>query len=549
MSYKPRSLNSIISGLNHEIFLPHIQRPFVWEKIQMAKLLDSLMRGYPVQTMLFWKTNEEIKTRKFMDIINSEMDLHSLYDENRSREGETKVFVLDGQQRIQSLYCLYKGGIVGRNGIEEAYLDITRSEINEETGIIFDVVFKSEDESINLPYFKIKDLTAKYERQNAEDISDEINDELDTILYDKEQQRKERQRTVRKNIAQLKSILTEEVHFWIEELDGTSKPYPYNTILEIFVRVNSGGTKLDASDLMFAAMKELSSAIEENLEVISNVLSVGSLNFEVETVLKGILLVNGKRATVDPRKFQGLDGRGLVSEIDQRWESRYVPAFTALRDFIVNDLRINNEKLIRTYNALVPIFEYFYFNPTPTPANKSRLKSFYYKAQLFNWFSAQTDGILDYLHNNFLSSCAGLDFPLVNILAYFQSRNKKVNFDMGALKDHSQRYFLLHLLYVEVNNIGAFEVLMKNNQPHIDHIYPKSKLVKAPLNLTPIEINHIGNYRFVGATDNIGKRAEIPSTYFQGLKTSGTYPEALVGATFCRKSRKSVNGSGNLFAL
>lgn len=59
---------------------------------------------------------------------------------------------------------------------------------------------------------------------------------------------------------------------------------------------------------------------------------------------------------------------------------------------------------------------------------------------------------------------------------------------------------------------------MKNNAPHIDHIYPKSKLAKSPFDLSSGEVNHIGNYRFVGATDNIRKRAEEPASYFTKLK-------------------------------
>jgi hypothetical protein len=521
MSYKPRSLFSIIGSLNYEIFLPHIQRPFVWEKQQMSKLLDSLMRGYPVQTMLFWKTSEEIKTRKFMDLVDLEIDLHSLYDRNKSRLGETKTFVLDGQQRIQSLFCLFKGGIkTDNNSHEEAFVDITSFEVNEETGEIYNVIFKPSNIATELPLFKIKDLTGRYEKQNAEDISDLVNTKLNDILGDTDDNRKTREKVVRRNIAQLRSILTEDRYFWIEELDGIANHYPYSSVVEIFVRVNSGGTRLDASDLMFAAMKELSASIEENLEIISDSLSNGTLIFEVETILRGILLVNGKRATVSPKKFTGTDGGILVAKIDSEWDSKYEPAFEALRDFIVTDLKIDNEKLIRSYNSFVPIFEYLFFNPTPNPANKSRLKSFYYRSQLFYWFSAQTDGILDYLHNNYLSNCANQDFPLSSILNYFENRRKRIIFDTSVLLDHSLRFFLLHLLYVETNNSSAFNVKLKNNEPHIDHIYPRSKLTKAPFTLTSSDIDHIGNYRLVGATDNIRKRAEIPQTYFQTLKDS-----------------------------
>jgi len=454
-----------------------------------------------------------------MPTIDEEIELHSLYDPAISEAGVEKVFVLDGQQRLQTLFCIYNGTIKqpGTSNILEAYIDVTSSVVDANTGQIYNLEFLPTGGTYPPNKFRIKDLMTRHEKRTAEDISDEINTALD-VVDGESPTRRERERNVRKNISMMVSILREDKYFWIETLDGLANSYPYRTILEIFVRVNSGGTKLDASDLMFAAMKELSSEIETNLEEMSTTLSVGNLNFEVETLLKCILLVNNKGASVDQEKFTGEAGKTLVQAIDGAWDTRYRPAFEALKDFIVVDLKLDSDKIIRTYNSFVPIFEYFFSNPTPTPENKSRLKAFYYKAQLFNWFSAQTDGILDYLHNNFLKEIAGKDFPVGPISSYFEGRKKQVQFDKTTLIDHSLRFFLLHLLYVETLNSSAFNVLLKNNAPHIDHIYPKSKLAKDPFKLPPSEINHIGNYRFVGGTDNIRKRAEEPASYFKTLK-------------------------------
>ncbi|WP_343568832.1 DUF262 domain-containing protein [Sphingobacterium sp.] len=522
MAYKPRTLFRIISDINTDIFLPHIQRPFVWEVSQMDKLFDSLMRGYPVQTLLFWKTKEDIKARKFMDVINPELDLHTLYDENKSQSGVEKVFVLDGQQRIQTLFCLYAGKLVSSGNKElEAYVDITSSEVDEETGQVYNLKFFEVGATVQLPLFRIKDVMYKYGSQSADEIGDDVNESLDTILADSDSAKKDREKRVRKNIGRMRAILKEENNFWVEELDGVANSYPYATILEIFVRVNSGGTKLDASDLMFAAMKELSPKIEENLENMAELLSNGGVDFEIESILKCLLLVNDKGAAVNPNKFSGAAGTALVKSIDDNWDTRYIQAFQALRDFIVNDLKLDSPKVVRSQKSLVPIFEYLFFNLTPTHANKTRLKAFFYKAQLFNWFSSSTDGILDYLHNNYLKSSAGSDFPITQIMGYFDTRKKNTSFDRNTLTDHSLRYFLLHLLYVEKNSTSAFNVLLKNNAPHIDHIYPKSKLAKPPFSLQPSDVNHIGNYRFVGANDNIRKRAEDPASYFGKVSQGG----------------------------
>jgi hypothetical protein len=63
-------------------------------------------------------------------------------------------------------------------------------------------------------------------------------------------------------------------------------------------------------------------------------------------------------------------------------------------------------------------------------------------------------------------------------------------------------------------------VRFKGNEPHADHIYPKSPLT-TKLKLPSYEINDIGNFRLIGATDNIRKRAELPDEYFARLKKAG----------------------------
>jgi hypothetical protein len=109
----------------------------------------------------------------------------------------------------------------------------------------------------------VADIVGKHTQKNAEELADEVNEAIDLIEKSKpaEQQAsaedsKAREKRVRRNMSQLVSLLREEKHFWVQELDGVANDFPYRRVLDIFVRVNSGGTKLDSSDLMFAAMKE-----------------------------------------------------------------------------------------------------------------------------------------------------------------------------------------------------------------------------------------------------------------------------------------------------
>lgn len=520
MSYTPRSLFRLLEDIDaHRLLLPHIQRPFVWEREQMGRLFDSLMREYPIQTFLFWRTKEEIRARHFMPAIDFDADLSALYDMNRSAAGIEKIFVLDGQQRLQTLHAIFRGGVRDDSGvIEEAYFDITAGDVEVDNGdILHKLTFSSQ--TLELPMFRVRDLAEKYANGNPLNIADEINDLLEGKLGEEAEQRRLRERRVRANLQQLHSILNHDKHFWVDELDGVAKQYPYRRILEIFVRVNSGGTKLTAGDLMFAAMKEGWDDIEERIEQVVDLLNGGKLSIDSDFVLKCLLLAHDEGAEIQTEKFYGARGKALIRRIEQTWD-RAEKAFQQLRDFIVHDIRVFSDKLIRSYNALIPIFDFLFHNPQPNEANRLLMAAYYHKAQLFNWYSSSTDSILNALHS-FVGKDNGGVFPMSEIKRYFNaSRGYSVELQESHLSENRLRAIILNIVYCDRWGNSPFDVAYKGNEPHIDHIYPQY-LLRNRLGYGSTAINDIGNLRFVGATDNIRKRAELPESYFTRLKQQG----------------------------
>jgi hypothetical protein len=116
------------------------------------------------------------------------------------------------------------------------------------------------------------------------------------------------------------SLLREEKHFWTQELDGVANEFPYRRVLDIFVRVNCGGTKLDASDLMFAAMKEGWAEIEEVIEETTELLNGTNLKFDKTFPLKCLLVAHGRGAEASSEKFTGSDGEALLDEMNAGWD-------------------------------------------------------------------------------------------------------------------------------------------------------------------------------------------------------------------------------------
>ncbi|MFG0331696.1 MAG: DUF262 domain-containing protein [Phycisphaerales bacterium] len=518
MSYKPRSLFRIIEDINSKLFLPHIQRPFVWEQDQMKRLFDSLMRNYPIQTLLFWRTKDGIKARRFMDEVVWDADLSDYYEPGMSVEGVEKTFVLDGQQRLQTLYTLFGGSIAKSSDspMLEAWADVAAGNEADADGLRHPLEFAAERPGDT--WYRLRDLRERDARENAETIADDLNDRFDELDFDHDDDRRLRQRRVRANIAQLSSLLREDKHFWVQELDGVADEFPYRTVLDIFVRVNSGGTRLDAADLMFAAMKEQWADIEERVEEIARMLNGSQLGFDKSLVLKCLVVAHGKGAELSAEKFVGKAGEELLDQIEDSW-SRAEDAFKQLADFVEHELRLYSSKSVRTFNSFVPLFDYLYHNPKPNETDRLLMKGFHYKAQLFGWFRAQTDNIINAMHTRLGKKSDG--FPMEEVKRYFrESRRLEVETHEDESLDMRLRYIILNLVYTEVFGISPFKVRYYGNEPHIDHIYPQHAL-KTQLGLPTSEVNAMGNYRFVGATDNIRKRAELPDSYFSRLKRAG----------------------------
>ena len=184
-----------------------------------------------------------------------------------------------------------------------------------------------------------------------------------------------------------------------------------------------------------------------------------------------------------------------------------------------SDLKVYAEKVVRSHNSFIPLFDYLYFNPKPNEPSRALMRGYYYKAQLFGWYSQGTDKVINGLHLVVGQACPG-GFPMQGVKDYFSGRGYPTDLQKRHLEQTRLRFLLLNLVYVDQMGSSPFDVKSKGNEPHVDHIYPRHAL-STKLGLGSAEVNTLGNYRFVGATDNIRKRAELPASYFGRLKAAG----------------------------
>ena len=94
MGYETTTIQSVLDSVNRSHYLPAIQRPFIWEPSQIIALFDSVMKGYPISSFLFWRLKPEnkgtIDIYKFIDNF-TQSGTHNLdtpeFPRSRKRRG------------------------------------------------------------------------------------------------------------------------------------------------------------------------------------------------------------------------------------------------------------------------------------------------------------------------------------------------------------------------------------------------------------------------------------------------------------------------------
>ena len=227
----------MIAAVPSQYYLPPIQRTFVWDEERIHKLFDSILRGYPIGTFLFWTTNDQVKLRKFIQNYADDIDLDLF---RLSPNLSKKTLILDGQQRLQSLFV----GLEGAYNQKELYFNpLTGAEVNPETGEKYKFRFFEGDEE-KKGWVKFKDVFHQEPKANV--IRNYI---LNALKSEGIALTQENENLVDANSSEILSkFMIEEAlaYYEIDSITGLIKDQ--DEIHEIFVRANSGGVQLSKSD-------------------------------------------------------------------------------------------------------------------------------------------------------------------------------------------------------------------------------------------------------------------------------------------------------------
>lgn len=508
-------LNLIRSG---EIVLPAIQRNFVWPKDKIQKLMDSVLRGYPIGIVLMWETYNDIQYRKFDPFVSAGSKVRYF---NNQKERKLKL-VLDGQQRLQSLYV----ALFGSHEEEFLYFDVLSgrdSDDFEEEKFIFEFVADDEAHERNEETVEwVKSDDGDWDPEDLEYLI-KVSDLFEMSASEKQRIRRKLIRDLKlsetdelrleNNLARLDEVLTKDQNILSAcTIDENKSPasrdrQTESDVLEIFVRINRQGTPLSRSDLIFSMLKlnwnESATALPEFVDSVNK---GNSFEIDLDFVIRCLFAVSdlGTRFDVDL-----LRKKSNIEKMRKSFE-QCCEAIQATVDNVQKYCALSSSKALGGETNLIP-FVYYLFHCPKRDLPKSQVEAFRKSVFLFgfaNPFSRYADSRLGMFIRKELEprvKRGSYEIPFGRAI-YWVNYWERVESWGESLIQRNPR-LAMHVVQREA---GA-TTLLKGNAREMDHIFPKSVLREK--NWGEAEINHFANFWFLPKAKNINKRARHPNKY------------------------------------
>ena len=467
MKTQQLSLRKIVSYLNNPdedggFWLPNIQRPFVWSEDQICRLFDSLLRQYPISTLLIWKTNMGVRRRKFIDNFKEEYR-HHLSDFKVLDDDKKKCLVLDGQQRLQSLFIGLRGSYEGK----ELYIDILSGELAAPDDVKFKFKFL-DSKSAAFPHYLFKGIVFSDDKHRviADRIAAQAGRPLSTTEGDK----------VKDYVDLIRETFFNESGIGYQELDSIDQAtlYKEDDVVEIFIRANSGGTRLGKSDLLFSLLTSSWDEADDKMEILLDDLNTQGFAFTRDFILKTCLTLLGQGARYEVEKFRKA---GVREDIEGKWEE-IIAATKDVADFVQGSTFIRCDKALPSYLVLIPLVYLRYHFPAAWQT-KQNVEIYLLRALLAGAFGGTPDQLID----DIVSKMKDIrTFDLNEVFGVIRSAGRSLELTedrFWAIGYGTENIHLLfNLWYRDFHYTPAFG----GNLPQIDHVFPQSALkkVKAP---------------------------------------------------------------------
>jgi hypothetical protein len=532
---------------NSHYVLPAIQREFVWKPEQICRLFDSLMQGYPFGTFLYWKVEKANSSRyRFYGFVCKYHERDSPHCPQLPTFHDSDLTaVLDGQQRLTALNIGLCGSMAWRvpykwknnpnaYPVRHLYLDLlaTQGE-SEESGEKYRFEFLTDERAssgdVSECWFKVSEILGM---QSGPSMLAWLNARLP----------QEKTTQAFTTLDQLYQVVHNKnlISYYEEKDQGLEK------VLNIFIRMNSGGTVLSYSDLLLsiAVAQWHGDARTEIHSLVDELNATGDgFRFSQDLVLKaGLMLAEIGNVGFKVENFN----RENMEILERRWpdvKRSLKVAVQLLASFGFN------EKTLRADSALLPIAYYVchrtlditYITKGSSASDRAAIRTWLIRSLLkaSGIWGSGLDTLLTALRETIAKHGAD-GFPAEKVQEVMSRRGKSLHFtedetnELVEMQYGDKRLFALLVL--------LFPFVDVRNHFHVDHVFPQSRFTKLKLKKAGVleediesfqeMVNGLPNLQLLEGHENIEKLAVMPAEWVKSA-----YPSESGRTNYCENHR------------
>lgn len=508
--------------------LPAIQREFVWKPEQIERLFDSLMQGYPFGTFLFWRVEAATSNKfRFYDFVLNYHQRDAAHCPDLGKlHHQSMTAVLDGQQRLTALNIGLRGSMAIKQPnkwwnnpdafpVRTLRLNLLGTAEPDEDGIVYRFRFLDDNQVVrdsDAHWFNVPDVLG------MEDGPAMLTGLMERGLVG------EQLKQAYSTLDRLHRVVHSSnlINYYEEETQNIER------VLNIFIRLNSGGTVLSYSDLLLsiavAQWKKLDARAEIH-RLVDELNRIGTgFNLSQDFVLKaGLMLSDIASVGFKVENFTTAN-MALLEEHWSRIRSALVRTLELAASFGLNG------QTLRADSALLPIAYYLYRREAPDNyvqhnqyANDREAIRLWLVRSLVKSSGIWGSGLDTLLTavREVIKTSGSNGFPVVEIRQVMAQRGKSLTFEPAEIDD------LLDMEYGDKRTFGLLSLLFPfvdlRNQFHIDHFFPISSFTKSKLRKLGVaeediaryalQANQIPNLQLLEGSINNEKRAAMPANW------------------------------------
>lgn len=482
---KPDSINIQAIKLqieNGELKVPQFQRDFVWSIGAAAELMDSVVKGYPIGAFTFWKTKDRLRTIKNIGgcVLPS------------SPSNDFVNYVLDGQQRITSIYATISGVSIGNNDYSKMYVDLSASE--NESLIILNIDNRNESEYISIMDLLNGDIKMLVERYGNYSTSLE---RIDTY--------KNRINTYSFSVIELQEA-------------------PLEIATEIFTRINTTGKSLSLFEIMCAKTYDENlnfDLFEKRQEQIEKWTNVNYDTLPHQTALQALAMCVKK--SCKRKDILAIDKTTFI----EAWGDVDI-AFDKAIDYLKSSYHIPVSKLLPYDALMIPMVYYFYHKKKKPVGNDAKmLQDYFWRCVLSRRFTEGVESKLTLDCNNVIDDILkgnktnekflepiDVTFSSIKKNGYFSLSSAYIKGLICVLAGMHPKSFIDDSTVV-IDNAW----LSQTNSKNYHHFFPKAYMKNYQSSIAEDLVNHIANITIVdGYLNKNIIRDKSPSEYMNDFK-------------------------------